>query len=198
MEVREEPLPWAPHWLVGVDVAYGVTRAFAGVAAYDLEKASVAASWVVPGVPPWPYRPGFFFLREAPLVLAALKGLPKRSVVVLHGHGRAHPLRAGLASVVGVLLELPTIGCAGSLLCGEATEPGAAAGSWSPIWWEKRRVGAWVRTKAGVKPVVVSVGHGIRLQEAVHLVSTASVYRLPQPLREADRLARQVMRSCGG
>lgn len=197
-KVREQPLPWGPRWLLGVDVAYGPKRGWAGVAAFDVEKAKVVDGWVTCGVTPWPYLPGFFFLREAPLVLSALAQVPTHAVVLVHGHGRAHPLGAGLASVVGVLLGRPTVGCAGSLLCGHGSEPGEAKGSWSPVWWQGKPVGAFLRTRAGVKPVVVSVGHGLSLEEALGLVQAASFYRFPEPLRLADRLARKALSAATG
>lgn len=197
-EVRQSELAFAPRWVVAADVAYGGERAVAAVVVWDLWQGRVVWREVVEGPIPAPYQPGLFFLREAPLILPVLARVPYDPwVALIHGHGVAHPLGAGLASVVGVLLGRPAVGCAGSLLCGEGTDPGATKGSWSPVWWQGKRVGAWVRTRTGAKPVVVSVGHAVSLEEAVRLVTAASVYRLPQPLREADRLARSVLRGTG-
>jgi|UniRef100_A0A7C2NTG5 deoxyribonuclease V len=197
--VREGPLPFAPSFLVGADVAYGERQAVAAVVVWDLREGKVVWEETREGPVAAEYRPGLFFLREAPLVLPLLSRVPFDGwVALLHGHGTAHPLGAGLASVVGVLLGRPTVGCAGSLLCGRGGEPGQEKGSWSAVWWQGKRVGAFLRTRAGVKPVVVSVGHGLTLEEAVGLVHAASVYRFPEPLRLADALARKVLSAAGG
>lgn len=194
--VRELPLGFVPRWVAGADAAYGGSLAAGAAVVWDLQEGRVVWQDVITRPVPAAYQPGLFFLREAPLVLPLLAKVPFALWVgLVHGHGVAHPLRAGLASVVGVCLGQPAVGCADSLLCGEGEEPGAARGSWSPVWWQGRQVGAWVRTRTGVKPVMVSVGHGICLQEAIHLVIAASLYRLPQPLREADQLARRALRT---
>lgn len=190
--VREEPLAFVPRWVAGADVAYGENLAVGAVVVWDLQVGKVVWQETMEGPVPAPYRPGLFFLREAPLVVPLLAKVPfAQWVALIHGHGLAHPLGAGLASVVGVLLGQPSVGCAGSLLCGEAAEPGAEKGGWSPIWWQKKRVGALLRTRAGVRPIVVSVGHRLTLEEALGVVHTASVFRLPEPLRLADGLARR-------
>lgn len=197
--VREAPLPFPPQLVVAADVAYGADLAAAAAVAWDLERRSVAWSASRVARVPAPYRPGLFFLREAPLVVPLLEEVPFREwVALLHGHGRAHPLRAGLASVVGVVLARPAVGCAGSLLCGQGEPPGPARGAWSPVVLAGGRVGAWVRTREAAKPVVVSVGHAITLEEAVELVVAVSVFRFPEPLRLADRLAREALRAQGG
>ncbi|MFN3413353.1 MAG: endonuclease V [Thermoanaerobaculum sp.] len=197
--VREGPLGFAPSWLVGADVAYGESLAVGAVVVWDLGAHRVVWERTKAGPIPAPYQPGLFFLREAPLVLPLLAEVPFEGwVALVHGHGVAHPLGAGLASVVGVLLGRPTVGCAGSLLCGKGNEPGEEKGSWSRVRWRGKPVGAFLRTRAGVKPVVVSVGHGLTLEEAVGLVDAASIYRLPEPLRWADRLARKALSAAGG
>lgn len=197
--VRETPLPFLPRLVVAVDVAYGADLAAAAAVAWDLGTRSVAWSASRLARVPAPYTPGFFFLREAPLVVPLLEEAPFREwVALLHGHGRAHPLGAGLASVVGVALRRPAVGCAGSLLCGGGEPPGLARGCWSPVLLDGARVGAWVRTREATKPVVVSVGHAITLEEAVKLVVGVSVFRFPEPLRLADRLAREALRAHAG
>jgi len=96
----------------------------------------------------------------------------------------------GLATHLGVLLDIPAVGCAKSRLCGEEVEPGAEKGSWTPLVDEGEVIGAVVRTRARVRPVYVSVGHRVDLEAAISLVlSCATKYRLPEPTRWAHRVA---------
>jgi deoxyribonuclease V len=110
---------------------------------------------------------------------------------MVDGQGIAHPRRFGLACHIGVLTGLPAIGVAKSRLTGEADEPGTERGSWAPLLDGDEVIGAVVRTRAGVRPVYVSVGHRVSLPTAVDLVlRCAPRYRLPEPIRHADRLSK--------
>jgi len=134
------------------------------------------------GSPPW----------EAPALLKALRKLNhKPQLLFVDGQGIAHPRGLGIASHIGVLTGLPSVGCAKGVLVGEAQEPGPARGSWTPLIYEGRVVGALVRTRDGVKPVVVSPGHLITLEEAIEWVLRLSRFRLPEPIRWADRLSKE-------
>jgi len=137
------------------------------------------------------YRPGFLALREAPVILEALAGLDRPPDVLLcDGHGRAHPRRFGLACHIGVVLDRPTIGVAKSRYVGEHDPLPPERGRWVPLHDGDEVIGAVVRTRAGVRPVYVSVGHRISLETAVKVVlTTAYRFRLPEPLRRAHRLA---------
>jgi deoxyribonuclease V len=139
----------------------------------------------------YPYIPGLLSFREAPAVLAALDRLPRMPDLILaDGQGRAHPRRFGIACHLGLLLDRPTIGCAKSPLVGHHTEPGAEVGVWSPVVDRGETVGAAVRTRRGVKPMFVSVGHRVSLETAVQLVlACGRGLRLPEPTRLADQLA---------
>jgi deoxyribonuclease V len=141
----------------------------------------------------FPYVPGLLSFREAPVGLAALGELATPpDLLIVDGHGRAHPRRFGIACHLGVLLDLPTIGCAKSILVGHAAEPGPDPGDWTPLRHRGETIGAVLRTRTGVKPVYVSVGHRISLETAVSLVtSCVRGRRLPEPTRLADRLASQ-------
>jgi deoxyribonuclease V len=136
----------------------------------------------------FPYVPGLLSFREAPLLLEAfgkLAALP--DVVVIDGHGLAHPRRVGIASHMGLLLDRPTIGCAKSLLIGEhgALQPGA--GSHVPLVHDGQEIGRVLRTRRGCKPVYVSVGHQISLDAATDIIMRCvRTYRIPRPTREAD------------
>jgi len=142
----------------------------------------------------FPYIPGLLSFREIPVLLAALgklKELP--DLLFCDGHGYAHPRRFGLACHLGVLLDRPTIGCAKSLLLGTHSILGQEAGSWVPLTDEKAkggRIGAVVRTRAGVRPIYVSQGHRVSLETAIRLtLEVADGVRIPRPTRTADAFA---------
>jgi len=138
----------------------------------------------------WPYVPGCLSFREIPVVLEAFKRLQRRpDVVICDGQGRAHPRRLGLASHLGLALEVPTIGCAKSRLLGEVRrEPGRSRGSRVALLDGGERIGTVLRTRTGVRPVYVSVGHRIDLASAERWVlATATRYRLPEPARRAHQ-----------
>jgi len=139
----------------------------------------------------WPYVPGCLSFREAPVVLEAFRQLRTvPDVVLVDGQGVAHPRRLGLASHLGLALEVPTIGCAKSRLVGEARGPlGLARGSRQPLCDGGRRIGTVLRTRTGARPLYVSVGHRIDLASAERWVlATAARFRLPEPARLAHRL----------
>jgi deoxyribonuclease V len=162
----------------------------AAVVVMDIETLEVLEVRRVARRATWPYVPGCLSFREAPAVLAAFRQVRTRPDVVLcDGQGRAHPRRFGLASHVGLALDVPTIGCAKSLLVGEqAGRLGAARGSHVPLVDGNEQIGAVLRTRTGVKPVYVSVGHRIDLASAQRAVLAAAVrYRLPEPSRLAHQ-----------
>jgi deoxyribonuclease V len=141
----------------------------------------------------FPYVPGLLSFREAPVGLAALAELDAPpDLIVVDGHGRAHPRRFGIACHLGVLLDRPTIGCAKSILVGHADEPGPTPGDWTPLVHRDEVIGAVLRTRTNVRPVYVSVGHRISLETAIRIVTSClRGYRLPEPTRLADRIASQ-------
>jgi deoxyribonuclease V len=139
----------------------------------------------------FPYIPGLLAFREIPAILHALEKIRiEPDVLIVDGHGRAHPRRLGIASHLGVLLERVTIGCAKSILCGHAAEPPQRVGAWTPLLDGDECVGAAVRTRASASPVYVSVGHRITLSRAIELVlQCCKGYRLPETTRYAHRVA---------
>jgi len=139
----------------------------------------------------FPYVPGYLSFREIPVVLAALKKLRVRPDVLLcDGQGYAHPRRFGLASHLGVLTGIPSIGVAKSRLIGKHGAPGRARGSWTRLRDGKETIGAVLRTRTGVKPLYVSVGHRVSLRTAIDIVLRCTTrYRLPETTRAAHKLA---------
>ncbi|MFW6180719.1 MAG: endonuclease V [Spirochaetota bacterium] len=139
----------------------------------------------------FPYIPGLLSFREIPPLIPALEELPVTpDVLLVDGHGLAHPRGFGLACHLGVLARTPCVGCAKSLLVGSCREPAGERGSSESLYHRGRVVGAAVRTRTGVKPVYVSPGHLISLERSVELVlACAPRFRVPEPLRLAHRLA---------
>jgi deoxyribonuclease V len=141
----------------------------------------------------FPYVPGLLSFREAPAILAALSGLKTPpDLLMCDGQGIAHPRRLGIASHLGVLADLPSIGVAKSILVGRHAPLDDHPGAWQPLINRGEVIGAALRTRQGVKPVYVSVGHRLSLETAIELVlRCTSKYRLPEPTRQAHHLASQ-------
>ena len=139
----------------------------------------------------FPYVPGFLSFREAPAVLDALDKLRTLPDMLLcDGQGLAHPRRFGIACHLGLLTDIPSIGVAKSRLIGTHQEVPLRKGAWRPLQDDAEVIGAVLRTRAGVKPVYVSIGHRIGLASAIDIVLRCTTrYRLPEPTRLADRLA---------
>ncbi len=139
----------------------------------------------------FPYVPGLLSFRETPLILAACEGLTlSPDLFIADAQGIAHPRRLGLASHLGLLLDVPTIGCAKSILCGRHSDLGEEPGSYAPLFDDSEIIGAALRTKQGVSPVYVSIGHKVDLDAALHWVMAClRGYRLPEPTRLAHLAA---------
>jgi deoxyribonuclease V len=142
----------------------------------------------------FPYVPGYLSFREVPAVLAAMKKLHTRPDLLLcDGQGLAHPRRFGLACHLGLLLDIPSIGVAKSRLIGTHAGVPDRKGGWTALEDDGEVIGAVLRTRAGVKPVYVSVGHRISLVTAIDYVMRCTTrYRLPETTRHAHRLASAV------
>jgi deoxyribonuclease V len=190
--VRGDSLGTVRH-VAGTDVGFekggAVTRAAVVVLTYpELDLADYAIARLPTK---FPYVPGLLSFREAPAVLAALERLRLRPDLVLcDGQGYAHPRRCGLASHIGILAGLPTIGAAKSRLLGTYAEPPQKRGAWRPLMDGGETIGAVLRTRSGVKPIFVSIGHRVSLETAVRYVMGCTPrYRLPETTRWAHRLA---------
>ena len=189
-----DQLPVAePRFIAGVDLASGSVGEKATAAVVLLSYPEMNVVRVVPaqGKLNYPYIPGLLSFREMPLVLDAFARLePTPDLVMVDGQGIAHPRRLGLASHLGLFLDLPTVGCAKSLLCGGHEAIGEEPGDYAEIVDRGETIGAALRTKHSVKPIYVSVGHKISLQSAVYWVlQCCHGYRLPEPTRQAHLTA---------
>ncbi|MFJ1654254.1 endonuclease V [Streptomyces sp. NPDC088337] len=200
--VRDEPgpPPGTGH-VTGVDVAYDDERDLVAAAAVVLDAATlrVVAETTAVGRVSFPYVPGLLAFREIPTVLAALDALPcPPGLVVCDGYGLAHPRRFGLASHLGVLTGLPTIGVAKNPFTFTHEDPDTPRGSASPMLAGPDEVGRALRTRDGVKPVFVSVGHRVSLDNAcAHTLALTPAHRLPETTRSADALCRRALREAG-
>jgi len=144
----------------------------------------------------FPYIPGLLAFREAPALFDAVAGLHCRpDLLLVDGHGLAHPRRCGLASHLGLALDIPSIGCAKSIYVGRHARLAVARGSTAPLLDADEEIGAAVRTRDGVAPVFVSVGHRVSLPSAIRLVLACSDgFRIPRPTRLADHLVAELKR----
>jgi len=142
----------------------------------------------------FPYIPGLLSFREAPILIKTLTKLKsKPGVILVEGQGIAHPRSMGIATHIGLLLDIPTIGCAKSRLLGSKAEPGIDQGSMAPLVEEGQTVGMIVRTRTGVKPVYVSPGYKMDLETSIKMVlSLGRGYRIPEPLRQAHIYVNQL------
>lgn len=183
----------APRLIAGLDIsapdATGQATAAAVVVAYPgllpVEIVRVQAR------PPFPYVPGLLSFRELPLLIEVCRKIESEpDLVLVDGQGLAHPRRMGLACHLGLFLDRPTIGSAKSRLCGEHEEVGPARGDHALLMDGDETIGAALRTRQGVRPIYVSIGHMVDLPAALHwTLGCCRAYRVPEPLRLAHKEA---------
>ncbi len=182
--------------VAGADVSYSKRggNAVAAMVVLSYPNLDLMDEAFVRGEISFPYIPGLLSFREAPLLIQAFRRLRRLPDVVLYdGQGIAHPRGFGLASHMGVLLDLPSIGCAKKKLVGDFGDVGLQAGSITPLKLDGKIIGAVIRTRRGVKPVFVSPGHRIDLEFSIKLVlRTCRGFRLPEPLRRAHRMVKGI------
>ncbi len=180
-----------------MDAAYGEGKGIGAVVVMEWPGLEVMEeAWVIAEVR-YPYIPGLLSFREIPLLLEAFRRVRSSvDLIFVDGQGIAHPRKMGLAAHIGLLLDMPTIGCAKKALVGEAEEPGEEKGAVSPLLYRGEQVGVMLRTRRGVKPLVVSPGHRMEVDRAWHFVLLATRrFRLPEPTRRAHLLAQRIKRS---
>jgi deoxyribonuclease V len=185
--------------VAGADMAFDPESnlAFAGVIVYRLPGLDEVERRMARRVLRFPYVPGLLSFRESPVLLAAFARLrTEPDLILIDGHGRAHPRGFGIACHIGVLFDKPTIGCAKSRLVGEHQEPGWRAGSTAPLMLNGTQVGTVLRTRDNVKPIYVTQGHRVSLATAVALVGECvDGFRIPKPTREADHYVNALRRA---
>ena len=177
--------------VAGIDVSVRDDVGQAAIVVLDLAELSLVEYAVATRPITFPYIPGLLSFREGPAVLEALAQLKTTpDLLMVDGHGISHPRRIGIASHLGLLADLPSIGCAKSRLVGQHDEPGEEAGSYAPLADRGEVIGAVLRTRQGVSPMYISVGHRIDLATSIQIVmACCRGYRLPETTRWAHRVA---------
>jgi deoxyribonuclease V len=182
------------RYVAGADVSTQGDRGYATLAVLSFPELSVVEVQGFETPLTFPYVPGLLAFREIGPVLGALEQVKSKvDVMIFDAHGLAHPRGLGLASHLGLFLDVPTVGCAKSRLVGEYEEPGLEKGSTKDLVYRGKVVGRVVRTRKGVSPVYVSIGTRIDLDSAVDLVlSCCTKYRLPETTRQAHNAANKL------
>ena len=191
--ITEDQLKEPVQYVAGVDMGFEadgtISRAAVAVLSFpdlQLQETSLARRPTT-----FPYIPGFLSFREIPAILDAMekiKIIP--DIILCDGQGIAHPRRFGIACHLGLIVDIPTIGVAKSLLVGKHEDLPEVRGSWQPLTHKGEKIGAVLRTRVGVKPVYVSSGHRVSLPTAIdYVLRCTPKYRLPETTRIADKLA---------
>ena len=194
--IRTDQLPGEVRLVAGVDMAINeeTDMARAAVVLLLYPAMEVIERHVYEEPVRMPYIPGLLSFREIPCILGAFALLIQQpDLVMVDGQGIAHPRYLGIASHLGLWLDLPTIGCAKSILRGHYDEKALSeeAGTWEPLIFNRETVGAALRTRTRVKPMIISLGHRISLATSLHYVlACCKGYRLPEPTRQADKLSK--------
>jgi deoxyribonuclease V len=190
--IQEKPLPADIATVAGLDVSIRADRARAAVVVMALESLQVVEFAVWEGPVVFPYVPGLLSFREMPAVIPALERLTAApDVLMADAQGYAHPRRFGLACHLGLYYDAPALGVAKTRLVGAFQEPANERGATADLMDDGEVIGRAVRTRVGVKPVFVSVGHRIRLDDAVDLTLRCTTrYKIPEPTRLAHRLSK--------
>ena len=185
--VRETWRGSDPATVAGVDISIKRGRARAAVAVLSFPRLEVLEVATAERAADFPYIPGLLAFREVPVAVEAYERLEREpDLLFVDGHGRAHPRRFGVACALGVELDRPALGIGKSLFVGRHREPGAARGCRTRLVDGGDVIGTCLRTRDGVKPIYVSIGHRIDLATATRLALRATGrYRLPEPIRAA-------------
>lgn len=187
------------RYVAGADLAFSVDgkRAIAAIILFEFPSLKILQKVYATSPLTFPYVPGLLTFREGPALARAWKKLKiKPDLIFFDGQGFAHPRRMGIASHMGLILGVPSIGCAKSRLCGEETAPGFSRGKWTPLKDKEEVVGVVLRSRDGVKPIYVSIGHRVDLKTAVTwTLACHDGTRIPKPTREADRYVRELKRN---
>jgi deoxyribonuclease V len=177
--------------IAGVDVGVRDETASAAVCVFSFPALELLESATATRAVEFPYVPGLLGFREVPCIVEAFAKLALApDLLLVDGHGLAHPRRFGVATHLGFALDRPSIGCAKSVLVGEYREPAQSRGASTRLMLDGEIIGRALRTRVGVKPVFVSIGHRVDLASAVRTVLRCTRgLRLPEPIRAAHNLA---------
>ena len=182
-----------PRFIAGADVSIKKSRGTGTAAVVVLEypELNPVETKIMQGEIDFPYVPGLLSFREAPLILQAFEQLTHTpDLIMVDGQGIAHPRRLGIAAHLGLFFDIPTIGCAKSRLCGTHKEPAPEPGNYEELTDKNENIGVVLRTKYNTKPVYISIGNKITIEDAIYWVMRCCRgYRLPEPTRLAHLAA---------
>lgn len=183
-------------YIAGVDVSYKNDEIFCAIVILLFPELKMINVYTKKDKVGFPYISGFLSFREMPIVIKTFKTVRERCFLVFcDGQGIAHPRGFGLASHIGTILKIPTIGCAKSRLVGEYSEPDNKKGSYSPLMYKGNKVGVVLRTKDNTNPVYLSVGNYIDINSAIRYTIACAKYRIPEPTRLAHKYVTQYKNS---
>lgn len=188
-QIAIQPLQNKPRFIAGADLSFdkGSDTVWAGIVVLSLPDLKIIESRGIQATAPFPYVPGLLSFRESPAILEVWEMLEnKPDLLVTDGHGTAHTRGFGVACHLGLWLDIPTLGCGKTLLCGKFDELAEERGARAPLIYKGETVGAALRTKTRVSPVFVSPGHLINLEDSLDiLLQCDGGYRIPEPTRQA-------------
>lgn len=197
-QLQIEPLQSAVRLVAGADISFNKyeSTVYAGLIILDINNLQPVAHALAISEAHFPYIPGLLSFREIPSLLQAWELLAiKPDVIMVDGHGIAHPRRLGIAAHFGLATNTASMGVAKKKLYGKYEEPETTAGSYTSLTQGEETLGYVYRTKKNVKPVFISPGHKIGLQDVLSLTSQCTAkYRLPEPTRQAHLLVNRLRR----
>lgn len=197
-QIELSPLPEEIETVGGADISFnrGSSIVHAGIVVLSLPSLKLEARSLVTTEVAFPYIPGLLAYREIPALMEAwIQCRLKPDVLILDGHGIAHPRRMGIATHFGILADHPTIGCAKNKLTGNYIEPGREKGSYSQLMDDGEKIGIVLRSRTNVNPIFVSPGHRIDFETSIRITKQAlGKYKLPETTRAAHRLVNELRR----
>lgn len=195
-KVKIIPLKKVPQYIASVDASFTAEKVIAVACFYKYPELLYLGHETASKEINFPYVSGYLTFREGPAIIEAINSLKiEPDIILFDGQGIAHPRGMGIASHIGVIFDIPSIGCAKSRLVGEYKEPGFKKGERSLLKYNGKTIGAVLRTKDNVRPVFVSPGHRIDLKASIEIVlGCISRYRIPEPLRRADFISKILKR----
>lgn len=193
------PLKKDVYFIGGADASYHKDKIIAVTCLFDIEMNLREEAYVWDEIS-FPYIPGLLSFREGPAIVKAINRLSiKPDLIIMDGHGICHPKRLGIASHIGVILNIPTIGVAKSILVGRYKKIPATKGSWSYIYVDNKPAGIALRTRENTRPVFVSPGHLVDFEDSRRIVlSCCRGFRIPEPIRRAHILSGTLKRRLYG
>lgn len=202
--INIKPLQQQVHTVAGSDISYdrGSKKVYAGIVVFSYPDLEMKVRSAVVTEVDFPYIPGLLAYRELPPLQKAWKQLKvKPDVLLMDGHGLAHPRRMGIATHFGIIEDQPAIGCAKNILTGDFKEPETEKGSFSYITENGERIGMVLRSRTNVKPIFVSPGHKVSFSDSREIVMQClTKYKLPETTRSAHDLVNRLRRgeACPG